>query len=296
MERRSYERLSDSDFRYRWISEAAYYKAEVRNFAPGGALDDWLYAEHQYIEIILRPHTLSKFDSELCHLHCQIVKMADSVLRQLRDVILAFAEKNLESVEMVLSRDHDIHDYQINLDILVASILGTETPVANDLRLVLSLSKIGYELERIGNEIAGFGLLVENLLNPDSSNLTPTPLDDVVMVGYLMDIVISKLITAIKNMDYSEIEPIRQYIQKCEITQQEGIKHQLAQILVKHQTALIIQDQHIMNRAVDIMKIIKTFGACTEHCRDIIEYISHMIDFNKDYKQRIKEPVMMANF
>jgi len=31
--------------RYRCISEAAYYRAERRGFAPGSELDDWLAAE-----------------------------------------------------------------------------------------------------------------------------------------------------------------------------------------------------------------------------------------------------------
>lgn len=36
--------------RHQWISEAAYYKAEVRNFAPGRELDDWLAAENEYVK------------------------------------------------------------------------------------------------------------------------------------------------------------------------------------------------------------------------------------------------------
>lgn len=37
--------------RHQWISEAAYYKAEVRNFAPGRELDDWLAAENNYVKM-----------------------------------------------------------------------------------------------------------------------------------------------------------------------------------------------------------------------------------------------------
>jgi hypothetical protein len=32
---------------HRMISEAAYFLAEKRNFAPGGAISDWLEAELQ---------------------------------------------------------------------------------------------------------------------------------------------------------------------------------------------------------------------------------------------------------
>ena len=42
------ESESDSDAeRRRRIAEAAYYRAEQRNFAPGNDMEDWLEAERQ---------------------------------------------------------------------------------------------------------------------------------------------------------------------------------------------------------------------------------------------------------
>jgi len=35
---------------HQWISEAAYFKAAARNFAPGRELDDWLAAENEYVK------------------------------------------------------------------------------------------------------------------------------------------------------------------------------------------------------------------------------------------------------
>jgi hypothetical protein len=37
--------------RRQWISEAAYYKAEARNFASGREMDDWLAAENEYVKM-----------------------------------------------------------------------------------------------------------------------------------------------------------------------------------------------------------------------------------------------------
>jgi len=41
----------ESVIRHRWISEAAYYKAEARSFASGRELDDWLTAENEYVKM-----------------------------------------------------------------------------------------------------------------------------------------------------------------------------------------------------------------------------------------------------
>ena len=40
---------------YRLIREAAYLRAEARNFAPGVELEDWLQAEKEVWERLRRP-------------------------------------------------------------------------------------------------------------------------------------------------------------------------------------------------------------------------------------------------
>lgn len=43
----------DDISRQQWISDAAYYKAKARNFAPGHEITDWLEAEQEYIEMLV---------------------------------------------------------------------------------------------------------------------------------------------------------------------------------------------------------------------------------------------------
>ena len=40
--------------RHQWISVAAYYKAKARGFEPGKELNDWLGAEKDYSEMLVR--------------------------------------------------------------------------------------------------------------------------------------------------------------------------------------------------------------------------------------------------
>ena len=43
----------DNISRQQWISDAAYYKAEVRGFIPGYDAADWLEAEQDYVEMVV---------------------------------------------------------------------------------------------------------------------------------------------------------------------------------------------------------------------------------------------------
>jgi hypothetical protein len=44
--------------RHQWISEAAYFKAEARCFAPGRELNDWLAAENDYVKLQIKLYLL----------------------------------------------------------------------------------------------------------------------------------------------------------------------------------------------------------------------------------------------
>ena len=43
----------ESAVRIKWISEAAYFLAEARGFAPGQELNDWLAAEKKHAEMTI---------------------------------------------------------------------------------------------------------------------------------------------------------------------------------------------------------------------------------------------------
>lgn len=55
--------LEESSPRHQWISVAAYYKAQAREFGPGKELNDWLEAEKDYSETLVTLYlSISKED------------------------------------------------------------------------------------------------------------------------------------------------------------------------------------------------------------------------------------------
>lgn len=60
----------DRTARYRMISEAAYYRAEKRGFAPGEELNDWLAAELHIGDVVTCPSCRQRWDmSDPIHAH-----------------------------------------------------------------------------------------------------------------------------------------------------------------------------------------------------------------------------------
>ena len=62
MDKRLNTRLADCAFRLQWISQAAYYKAESRNFKPGMELEDWLFAENEFVKMLIMRYQVISYE------------------------------------------------------------------------------------------------------------------------------------------------------------------------------------------------------------------------------------------
>src|SRR5690606_30621701 len=110
-------------------------------------------------------------DDELMRLRNLLIEMSNLVDEQLADAINAVTSCDLELAEMVRRRDDEVDAMELMIDHQCERILALFTPVAMDLRLLITAVKINSDLERIGDNaknlakntrhIADFGHLVK---------------------------------------------------------------------------------------------------------------------------------------
>lgn len=263
MERRSDNRMQDRDFRNQWIAEAAYYQAESRYFAPGGELDDWLFAENAFDQTMHKRHTLHKFDTELLLLHDFLAQMTGLVLNQLRQLLQIIDKGSAEQAILLIANDQAINDVQIQLDKQVEKILCLEHPVADDLRTVLSTAKIGYELERIGNELVDAVQLMIGLLSTETQVSDSVMFKCIIKLGKWLEEMLDHLMNSLKNSTQVNVETLRQYPIEFQTIPSVGI-------------ALMIKDPKNIPNAIDLLRMMKNFETSAENSLYIAKYLNEM--------------------
>ena len=77
--------------------------------------------------------------------------MLQRVTEQLEEASLALLERDTERAAAVRASDDEIDALELHIDSLCERILALHTPVAVDLRLILTAVKINTDLERIGD-------------------------------------------------------------------------------------------------------------------------------------------------
>ncbi len=99
-------------------------------------------------------------DGELQALKDNLIDMLEMVRGQVDKCRKALHKSNLKYAEEVLSDEEKINQQEIAIDRDCENILALYTPVATDLRFVLSTLKIANNLERIGDYAKSFARFV----------------------------------------------------------------------------------------------------------------------------------------
>jgi phosphate transport system protein len=80
-----------------------------------------------------------------------ILRMGSLVESQIRSAIRSLVDRDVELAAEVIHGDSEVNDAQRGVNDAVAMTIATQAPVARDLRFLLALHHVGYELERIGD-------------------------------------------------------------------------------------------------------------------------------------------------
>lgn len=93
-----------------------------------------------------------RFDEDLSKLRHQLVAMAALAEGMTRKTMAALVERNPVLIEELEQDEKRMDAYQSEIDSETVRLIGVHTPVAGDLRVLLMITRINAELERVGDQ------------------------------------------------------------------------------------------------------------------------------------------------
>jgi len=91
------------------------------------------------------------YDREMAEVKDNVLRMGSLVEDQIRAAIAALVAHDAEAALQVIRDDWQINDLQRKATGMIAATIATQNPVARDLRFLLTLDHVSYELERMGD-------------------------------------------------------------------------------------------------------------------------------------------------
>ena len=99
-----------------------------------------------------KQHISAQFNAELESVKNHLLEMGGLVEQQIGKAVESLLNRDSGLAEEVIAGDEQVNELEINIDEECSRILARRQPAACDLRLVLAISKVTTDLERIGDE------------------------------------------------------------------------------------------------------------------------------------------------
>jgi phosphate transport system protein len=93
----------------------------------------------------------SSYDREIGEVKDNVLRMGSLVESQIRAAIAALVAHDPDAAFQVILDDRGINELQRKATAMIAAVIATQNPVARDLRYLLTLDHVSYELERMGD-------------------------------------------------------------------------------------------------------------------------------------------------
>jgi len=102
-------------------------------------------------------------DLEMREIKDDILRMGSYVEESIRAAMKALVDHDADAALAVILGDGRINEMQREVSGLITRTIATQSPVARDLRFLLALDHVGYELERMGDHAASVAKQVRKL-------------------------------------------------------------------------------------------------------------------------------------
>ncbi|HEY8238897.1 MAG TPA: phosphate signaling complex protein PhoU [Candidatus Limnocylindrales bacterium] len=126
-----------------------------------------------------------------------ILRMGSLVEAQIREAVRSVAERDVEAADRVIAADERINEVQREIADAVVTTIATQSPVARDLRFLMGLDHVAFELERIGDHASSIAKQTRRLT--EESVLRETR--DLVEMGRLAADQVRGIVTALIDID-----------------------------------------------------------------------------------------------
>ena len=225
-------------------------------------------------------HTAKQFDLEMEGIRSGVLSMGGMVEKQLSRAIDALEEEDdAQLLDAVGADEAAINQLQISIDQQCAQIIARRQPAAVDLRMVLTVTKIVNDLERIGDEVKKIAFKAAQTRGVD--RLTRVRYYDVARAAANAMSMLQHSLDAFARLDVERAATI--------IDEDEAIDAAFAAIL-RQLISYMMEDPRTISPALEIVFIAKSIERIGDHAKNIAEAVVQVVK-GKDVRHASAEQI-----
>jgi phosphate transport system protein len=214
----------------------------------------------------MNDHTSKQFDVEMETIRSGVLAMGGLVERQMTRAIEALEQEEDSALDAVGADEQQINQYQIDIDQQCAQIIARRQPTAVDLRMILTISKVVNDLERIGDEVKKIAYKAAQTRGSDA--LRRVRYYDVVRAARQAQHMLRMALDALARLDAgSAVEVV-------------GLDDEIDaafSAIMRQLISYMMEDPRTITPALEIVFIAKSIERIGDHAKNIAEAVVQVV-------------------
>lgn len=217
------------------------------------------------MEMNFNQHISGQFNADLEAIRNHMMSMGGLVERQVNHAVQAICSGDTQLADDVIRREDDVDKAEIAIDNECTQILVRRQPAASDLRMVLAVSRVVRDLERIGDEaskIAIHTLEVKDTKNPQFCQQA---------MRYMGEEVVKMISGALDAFARHDVEGAIEVVRTDKL-----VDKQYASAL-RELITYMMEDPRSIGQAINILWILRAIERIGDHARNISEQVIYLV-------------------
>jgi phosphate transport system protein len=213
-------------------------------------------------------HTVHSYDTELNDLHLRMLEMGALAMNQVESALQALFARDMEGARRVISQEPQVDALEVKIDEEVVSVIARRSPVARDLRTLVSYSKAGTDLERVGDEAARIAGLALYMYDHESSQPNDLLVRDINGMGKLAVAMLHEALEVFDKMDAERA---------IELVHGQTELDAEFRSSVRRLATFIMEDARTLGHALNVVLTIKALERIGDYSKNIAEYVIYLV-------------------
>lgn len=228
----------------------------------------------------MNEHTSKQFDAEMEAIRSGVLTMGGLVERQLARAIDALGEdEDTRLIDTVAADEQTINQLQVTMDQQCAQIIARRQPTAVDLRMILTVSKIVNDLERIGDEVKKVAYKAAGIRGNEP--LTRMRYFDVGRMATGAQSMLHKTLDAFARLDVGSA---------AEVVDDDDQIDLAFNAIMRQLISFMMEDPRTISAALETVFIAKSIERIGDHAKNIAESVVQVVK-GKDVRHASAEQI-----
>jgi phosphate transport system protein len=212
-------------------------------------------------------HTSKQFDVEMEEIHSGVLSMGGLVEKQMaRGIALLGGGDDRSLLDAVSADEQQINRLQVEIDQLCSQIIARRQPTAIDLRMIMTVTKVVNDLERIGDEIKK--VAYKSVLVGDVGRLRSLRSHDVERMALGAEQMLRMALDAFARLDVNAVAEV--------VAEDEGIDRSFNAVM-RQLISFMMEDPRTISEALEIVFIAKAIERIGDHAKNIAESVVQVV-------------------